>query len=204
MQTMGFVLFGYLSGSVLYARVFLRMFKREDMLERSRDKNPGTANAFGCGGFWCGLMTLGFDILKGFLPVYLYMWQMTVLRMRMPVNPVVLAAPVVGHAFPVFYRFEGGKGIAVTFGCLLGLLPVWQPVIILAACFIFYSVILCITPHFYRTVVSYISAFAGMACTAACRGMVAGFLMILAIVCIRMHLSTEEREKMRVKLLWMH
>ena len=46
MQTILFILFGYLSGSVLYARIFARMFGKKDMLENSRDKNPGTANAF--------------------------------------------------------------------------------------------------------------------------------------------------------------
>ena len=46
-----FAVLGYLSGSVLYARVFARLFRKENMLEQSRDQNPGTANAFLYGGF---------------------------------------------------------------------------------------------------------------------------------------------------------
>ena len=73
LQTSFFICLGYLSGSVLYARVFAGIFNREDMFLQSGDHNPGTANAFLYGGFWCGLFTLIFDILKGFLPVFLFM-----------------------------------------------------------------------------------------------------------------------------------
>ena len=72
MEATGYVLYGYLSGSVLYARVFAKIFKKENMIENSKDKNPGTANAFMHGGFLCGVLTLVFDLLKGFLPVFLY------------------------------------------------------------------------------------------------------------------------------------
>ena len=66
-----YIWLGYLSGSVLYARIFSRLFQKENMLEQSKDHNPGTANAFMYGGFWCGLLTLLFDLGKGFFPVYL-------------------------------------------------------------------------------------------------------------------------------------
>ena len=46
MRTLLFILLGYLSGSVLYARVFVQLFHKGDALEESRDKNPGAANAF--------------------------------------------------------------------------------------------------------------------------------------------------------------
>ena len=64
-------LIGYLSGSILYADVFAKLFKK-DIYKDSRDKNPGTANAFQFGGFRCGLCTLICELLKGFLPVYCY------------------------------------------------------------------------------------------------------------------------------------
>ena len=51
MRTALFSLLGYLSGSVLYARVFARVFRKEEMIEKSKDKNPGTANAFLYGAF---------------------------------------------------------------------------------------------------------------------------------------------------------
>ena len=65
-----YICLGYLSGSILYARIFAGLFHRENMFEQSRDHNPGTANAFMYGGFWCGLLTLVFDVLKGFFPIY--------------------------------------------------------------------------------------------------------------------------------------
>lgn len=83
-----------------------------------------TADGFSCYNRWktgrCGTLTLICELLKGFLPVYLY------LRGRSPAEcpaifALILAAPVLGHAFSVFYGFHGGKGIAVSFGCLLGL-----------------------------------------------------------------------------------
>ena len=51
MRALMYILAGYLSGSVLYARVFARLFKAGDLTELSSDRNPGTANAFRFGGF---------------------------------------------------------------------------------------------------------------------------------------------------------
>ena len=48
-----YLLFGYLSGCVLYAEVFSRVFHKE-IASAAKDKNPGAANAFVHGGFWCG------------------------------------------------------------------------------------------------------------------------------------------------------
>ena len=61
-----YALIGYLSGSVLYAEVFCGIFGRKNAIEQSRDANPGTANAFLYGGFWCGICTLIFDMAKGY------------------------------------------------------------------------------------------------------------------------------------------
>ena len=204
MQILGFVLLGYLSGSVLYARVFAHLFGKEKMLENSRDKNPGSANAFMYGGFWCGLLTLICDIGKGFVPVFLFIRAAEQLRPGVFATSMVLAAPVIGHVFPVFYRFRGGKGIAATFGSLLGLFPALKPAVILALFFIFFSVILRVSPHFYRTLMAYFCALFCMMLRVDQRAVTLGFAIITVAVCIRMHASAEEKEKMRVKLLWMH
>ena len=63
----------------------------------------------------------------------------------------VLAAPVAGHIFPVFHRFRGGKGIAVSFGVLLGLYPYMKPVLLLASCFLLFSFVIVITPNYHKT-----------------------------------------------------
>lgn len=198
-----FILIGYLSGSVLYARIVSKVFKKENMIKDSRDQNPGTANAFMHGGFWCGILTLLGDILKGLLPMAFYSAYLVRSGYPGEWNPFVIAAPVVGHIFPVFYGFRGGKGIATTFGCLLGLFPFWQPATVLAFCFIFFSVILRITPHFYRTLITYLTALLGMIYSVDRTAVISGFIIITAAVCIRLCRSREEKKKVQVKLLWM-
>ena len=112
---------GYLSGSVLYAQIFLRLFRGRDVRTVSEDENPGTANAFLGGGAVCGVLALAGDLCKGMLPVQ---WALQNCDMRCPWFALVLAAPVIGHAWPIFFRFRGGKAIAVSFGVLLGIAPV--------------------------------------------------------------------------------
>ena len=204
MSKAAWILFGYLSGSILYARIFAKLFRKEDMIEKSRDRNPGAGNAFMYGGFWCGVLTLTCDILKGFFPVYLFMQYAPELSPDMLSIAFVMAAPVVGHAFPVFYKGGGGKGIAVTFGCLLGLFPFLEPFAILAAFFIFFSCILRINPHYYRTLAAYFCALFGMAFRVGRQEILLGFAIITVVVCIRMFASSEEKDKMKVSLLWMH
>lgn len=201
-MTVFFILIGYLSGSVLYARVFASLFGKSDFMEKSSDHNPGTANAFQYGGFWCGLLTLIGDLLKGFLPVFLYM---TRVRPELDIGlslALVMAAPVVGHAFPALYHFRGGKGIAVSFGCLLGLLPIWQPVVTLAVFFIFFSVVLKITPHYHRTLATYLCSAVSLFFMADSRVIRIGFLLIASVVILKLLTSKEDKEQMEVKLLW--
>ena len=117
-----YALIGYLSGSVLYAEVFCRIFGRKNAIEQSRDANPGTTNAFLYGGFWCGICTLIFDMAKGFVPVYAYVHMTQMNLAESNGLALVLAAPVAGHIFPVWHHFKGGKGIAATSGVALSLL----------------------------------------------------------------------------------
>ena len=197
MSKVAWILFGYLSGSILYARIFAKLFRKEDMIEKSKDRNPGAGNAFMYGGFWCGVLTLTCDILKGFFPVFLFM------RYATDMNSIafVMAAPVLGHAYPLFFKGKGGKGIAVSFGCLLGLFPLLQPVAILAFCFLFFSCVLRINPHYYRTLAAYLCALIGMLLWVKWTMIRLGFAIITAVVSSRMLLSEEEKEKLRIKLL---
>ena len=112
-----FTAFGYLCGSILFARVYGALFGK-DLISNSTDGNPGTSNAFIYGGMLCGTLTLLGDLIKGFLPVFLYLY-MTRGNMDIYLAPV-LVSPVLGHILPCFYRFRGGKGIAVGVGSLLG------------------------------------------------------------------------------------
>ena len=195
-----YLLFGYLSGCVLYAEVFSRVFHKE-IASAAKDKNPGAANAFVHGGFWCGVLTLAGDMLKGMVPVALYMHYLPEALLT-PLAPLVLCAPVAGHVFPATRSFKGGKGIATTFGCLLGLLPFWTPVLVLACIFIFYSTILRITPNLSRTRVTYFTLPLGMLLMETPLWICFGTLCMTGMVLVRLHISTEEREKPAVHLLW--
>ena len=68
----------------------------------------------------------------------------------------VLFAPVCGHILPVFHKFKGGKGIAVSFGCLLGLFPNMLPLLILAGVFVFFSLIINVKPNLHKTFFVYL------------------------------------------------
>ena len=158
-----------------------------------------TATAIGCViGFLCGVLTLICDLLKGFLPVFLYTRGTATVMLAL-----VMAAPVIGHVFPVLFRFRGGKGIATTFGCLLGLLPNYIPVGLLALLFIFFSLILRITPHYYRTLATYLGAELLLFVFSGEPAVWIGFSLILAAVTVRMLTSKEEKTPPEVKLLWM-
>ena len=67
----------------------------------------------------------------------------------------VLAAPVFGHAFSIFHKGKGGKGIAVSFGVLLGLLPWWTPVLTLAGFYIFFSLAVPVKSHLKRSIITF-------------------------------------------------
>ncbi len=204
-----FAIVGYLSGSVLFANLSARLFHK-DILTESKDHNPGTANAFMQGGFFCGIVSLIGDLLKGYIPVYLYF--------RTGMGPesgahafggllgaaIVLAAPVAGHIFPVFYQFKGGKGIAVTFGCLLGLYPMIVPVLLFAAVFIFLSVVLRVSPHYCRTMTAYVATSLLLCISRMPADVCAGFFLISMVVVLRLCVSDEPREKCRVNFLWKH
>lgn len=196
-----FVLIGYLSGSVLYAKVFGQLF-RKNVTEHAKDHNPGTANAFMRGGFWCGVCTLVCELLKGLVPVMLFRQYMAGSIYPQFWMALVLAAPVVGHIFPLFYHFRGGKGIAVSFGSLLGLFPDLTAALVLAFFFIVFSLILRISPHFYRTVTTYLCAGVFILFFKVEAQMKLGMLLISALVIARMHYSKEEREELKVEWLW--
>lgn len=200
MRIIFYTLLGYLSGSLLWAKFFGNLLAKEDITAASPDGNPGASNAFHYGGFWCGCLTLFFDILKGFLPVLLYCRSMASLPSLG--LAFVLAAPVIGHTHSVFQDFRGGKGIAVSFGCLLGLIPDLRPALILAVVFILFSVVIKITPHYYRTLVTYMVAIPVMFAVVRKVAVRVGFFLIAGTVIMKLLGSEEEKEKLEVKIGW--
>lgn len=199
-----YVLCGYLCGSVLFARIFGSVFCRRDITEDSEDKNPGASNAFKYGGFLCGVLTLLCDLAKGIIPVHMYIKGSDDGEFGLALA-FVMAAPVIGHILPVFYHFRGGKAIAVSFGTLLGLFPIFlMPGLILAAAFIFFSIVVKISPHYYRTIAAYGAAVVGVFLSGVPFAVSVGFLISAVTINIRLLRSTEEKEDLEVKLAWKH
>ena len=103
------------------------------------------------GGMGCGIATLLCDLLKGFLPVAYFqdMFSDSVLF------SFLMIAPVLGHAFPVMHGFRGGKGIAVSFGVLLGVSEDYRALIILIFYYLLFSA-LRVAPHRRRSIITYL------------------------------------------------
>jgi glycerol-3-phosphate acyltransferase PlsY len=113
------VLLAYLAGSMSSAVIICRMMGLPDPRTQGSG-NPGATNVLRVGGRRAAALTLGADILKGFLPVLLAR-----LLTDSPNTPACAAlAAFLGHLYPVFFRFHGGKGVATALGSVLGLAPV--------------------------------------------------------------------------------
>ena len=200
-----YILCGYLSGSILFARIVSELLYRRDVTCDGADQNPGTSNAFKCGGFLCGVLTLLGDLGKGFLPVHLYLAGEDSDDYGLALA-LVIAAPVIGHILPIFFKFKGGKGIAVSFGTLLGLFPFFfLPGLMLAAAFIFFSLIVVVSPHYYRTIAAYGAASAAIVLFSGCpHAVIVGFIIGAISVTLKLLRSSEEKEALEVRLAWKH
>ena len=153
-----YIALGYLSGSVLYSYFLPLWLKGLDVTRDTPAGNPGAFNCISKAGWPLGLLALACDVLKGAAPVLL---AANALGTSEWAFALVAAAPAAGHAWPVFRRFRGGKAIAVSFGTALGLWPVWQPFGILAACYLFFSLVVRLEPHRFRSIVAYLCFGAG-------------------------------------------
>lgn len=148
-QYFAYMIIGYLSGSVLFGYLFPYLLKGIDVRELADDRNPGTFNAFVCGGMGCGIATLLAELGKGFVPVALCARRLGVHSLLFA---LVMAAPVLGHAYPVFHKGRGGKAIAVSFGVLIGIFPIYRPLLILIAFYLLFSFLLPVKSHGRRSV----------------------------------------------------
>ncbi len=192
-----FILLGYLSGSVLYAYYLPLWLRGIDVTEGTGDKNPGVFNCFVRAGRPMGSLALACDLMKGFLPVA---WAAAVLGTGRWSFALVMAAPVLGHARPVFRRFRGGKAIAVSFGVTLGLLPVWEPFALLAAFYLFFSLVVAVKPHRRRSIAAFLSFALWSAILLPRTAIALGCLLIAGVVVAR-HVRVPGAED-RLELVW--
>ena len=143
------------------------------------------------------VLVLVMELLKGFVPVHLAMGRLPAAE---PLFGLVMAAPVLGHAFPLGNRRRGGKAIAVSFGVLLGIWPVTEPLFLLVALYLTFSLLVVVTPHFFRSVITFLLLFAGTAVLVELPGIVIGCGCVSGIVICK-HLARYQGERMQVHLL---
>jgi acyl phosphate:glycerol-3-phosphate acyltransferase len=109
---------GYLLGSVSSAIVIARLMGLQDPRQVGSG-NPGATNVLRYGGKKAAILTLIGDVMKGMIPV--------LITRLLTEDPVILAltalAAFVGHLYPVFHGFKGGKGVATALGVFLAINP---------------------------------------------------------------------------------
>ncbi len=118
----GLVGAAYLLGSLSFSLAVVWLLQRADV-RKLGSGNAGATNVLRAAGRWPALLVLLLDITKGIVPVRVAR------ALGAPAEVVAAAAfaVVIGHVFPLFFGFRGGKGAATGFGALVALLP-------LAAC----------------------------------------------------------------------
>ncbi|MCK3655250.1 glycerol-3-phosphate acyltransferase [Pasteurellaceae bacterium Macca] len=116
MSILGYLLIftAYLLGSVSSAVIFCRLAGLPDPREQGSN-NPGATNVLRIGGKLSALGVLFADILKGMLPVSLGFY------FQLPASIIgfIALSACLGHVFPIFFQFKGGKGVATAFGAMI-------------------------------------------------------------------------------------
>jgi len=132
-------IFGYLLGSIPTGLILSRFFSKVNPREEG-SKNIGATNIFRTAGKTLGILTLIGDVLKGGIPTVVAMhWVLSDqwgLSHHLWISLAGLS-PFLGHVFPVFLGFKGGKGVATALGVYLPISTI--PVLI--ECFIFLGLV---------------------------------------------------------------
>ncbi|OTA19894.1 putative glycerol-3-phosphate acyltransferase PlsY [Xenorhabdus beddingii] len=110
---LGMIIFAYLCGSISSAILICRLAGLPDPRQHGSG-NPGATNVLRIGGKWAALAVLICDVLKGMIPVWL--------AYKLNIPPFYLGliaiAACLGHIYPIFFHFKGGKGVATAFGAI--------------------------------------------------------------------------------------
>ena len=116
------ILLGYLLGSLSFAVIISRIMGLSDPRTYG-SKNPGATNVLRSGNRAAAALTLLLDAAKGWLAVMLADWLGRPYGLQEGSMALTGLAAFVGHVYPVFFRFAGGKGVATALGVLLGISP---------------------------------------------------------------------------------
>ena len=114
MDVLAVILFSYLSGSIPFGLILTKFFGDQD-IRNIGSGNIGATNVLRTGNKYLAALTLLLDILKGFIPVVIAQQHFS--------NLIQLSCLLafLGHVFPIWLKFKGGKGVATYLGILLAL-----------------------------------------------------------------------------------
>jgi len=118
-----FIVASYLAGSIPTGLILAKFFHKQD-IRQAGSGNIGATNVTRVLGKKLGIITFAGDVLKGFLPVCVGAWIFS----SMWATAVFGFATFLGHLFPVYLGFRGGKGVATAFGVLLYVAPLILPI----------------------------------------------------------------------------
>jgi glycerol-3-phosphate acyltransferase PlsY len=122
MNTLLAMLAAYLLGSISFAVVVSKLFRLSDPRTYG-SKNPGATNVLRSGNKAAAILTLLGDGAKGWLAVWLTVQFGAQFGLGDTAVALVTLAVFLGHLWPVFFKFVGGKGVATALGVLLGINP---------------------------------------------------------------------------------
>ncbi|RZJ07020.1 MAG: glycerol-3-phosphate acyltransferase, partial [Rubrivivax sp.] len=111
---------GYLIGSLSFAVIISRAMGLSDPRSYGSG-NPGATNVLRSGNKAAAILTLVFDALKGLLPVLAVKFWGAPHGLEEGTMALVGVAAFLGHLWPVFFKFKGGKGVATAAGVIFGL-----------------------------------------------------------------------------------
>ena len=123
-QGLFFCLAAYLFGSVPFGKLIAKRVASIDITKRGSQNIGATNVARELGTFW-GLVTLILDMLKGFIPITLYISYASQKTDYYTIGlSAVMLSALIGHQFSIFLRFKGGKGVGTATGIYLALSPI--------------------------------------------------------------------------------
>jgi len=114
--TTSLVIFAYLAGSLSSAIIMCKLFSLPDPRSQGSG-NPGATNVLRFGGKKIAILVLTGDVLKGLIPVLIA----STVGLTATGIALVGVSAFLGHLYPVFFKFQGGKGVATALGVLLGI-----------------------------------------------------------------------------------
>lgn len=113
---LGMIIFAYLCGSISSAVLICRLIGLPDPRYHGSE-NPGATNVLRIGGKAAAVAVLICDILKGMIPL----WLAYYLNVPPFYLGIIAIAACLGHIYPIFFHFKGGKGVATAFGSIVAI-----------------------------------------------------------------------------------